>query len=108
MIYLDKLMLSYLFVPFKHLIHLEYLLLKLLVICMIILALTCILLFFLLKLTAIIVKNLSDRKYLSERNESLDSKRNPFFTIGFFHPFCYSGGGGERVLWSAVKVLQDT
>lgn len=29
------------------------------------------------------------------------------FTIGFFHPFCNSGGGGERVLWSAVKALQE-
>jgi alpha-1,2-mannosyltransferase len=28
-------------------------------------------------------------------------------TIGFFHPFCNSGGGGERVLWSAVKAIQD-
>ena len=30
------------------------------------------------------------------------------FSIAFFHPFCNSGGGGERVLWSAVKIIQDT
>lgn len=26
--------------------------------------------------------------------------------IGFFHPFCNAGGGGERVLWAAVKATQ--
>ncbi|KAH8697157.1 putative alpha-1,2-mannosyltransferase [Talaromyces proteolyticus] len=27
--------------------------------------------------------------------------------IGFFHPFCNAGGGGERVLWTAVKATQE-
>ena len=27
-------------------------------------------------------------------------------SVGFFHPYCNSGGGGERVLWQAVKVTQ--
>jgi len=27
--------------------------------------------------------------------------------IGFFHPYCNDGGGGERVLWWAVKVIQE-
>jgi alpha-1,2-mannosyltransferase len=27
--------------------------------------------------------------------------------IAFFHPFCDSGGGGERVLWNAVKALLE-
>ncbi|PYI35102.1 putative alpha-1,2-mannosyltransferase [Aspergillus indologenus CBS 114.80] len=26
--------------------------------------------------------------------------------IGFFHPFCNAGGGGERVLWEAVRATQ--
>ena len=26
-------------------------------------------------------------------------------SIGFFHPHCASGGGGERVLWSAINLL---
>ncbi|KAI4280417.1 MAG: hypothetical protein L6R38_004462 [Xanthoria sp. 2 TBL-2021] len=26
--------------------------------------------------------------------------------IGFFHPFCNAGGGGERVLWAAIKATQ--
>lgn len=27
--------------------------------------------------------------------------------VGFLHPFCNAGGGGERVLWAAVKATQD-
>ncbi|KAG7212601.1 hypothetical protein KM043_012894 [Ampulex compressa] len=26
--------------------------------------------------------------------------------VGFFHPYCNAGGGGERVLWAAVKAIQ--
>ncbi|KAL1284691.1 2-mannosyltransferase,GDP-Man:Man(3)GlcNAc(2)-PP-Dol alpha-1 [Trichinella pseudospiralis] len=26
--------------------------------------------------------------------------------IAFFHPYCNSGGGGERVLWCAIKALE--
>ncbi|OAA54053.1 alpha-1,2-mannosyltransferase alg11 [Cordyceps fumosorosea ARSEF 2679] len=26
--------------------------------------------------------------------------------IGFFHPFCNAGGGGERVLWAAIRATQ--
>ncbi|CAG0884765.1 unnamed protein product [Cyprideis torosa] len=26
--------------------------------------------------------------------------------IGFFHPYCNAGGGGERVLWQAVSAIQ--
>ncbi|EMD39617.1 glycosyltransferase family 4 protein [Gelatoporia subvermispora B] len=28
--------------------------------------------------------------------------------VGFFHPYCNAGGGGERVLWTAVAILQRT
>nr|CAD7601495.1 unnamed protein product [Timema genevievae] len=27
-------------------------------------------------------------------------------TIGLFHPYCNAGGGGEKVLWCAVRALQ--
>ncbi|KAF2673878.1 alpha-mannosyltransferase [Microthyrium microscopicum] len=27
--------------------------------------------------------------------------------IAFFHPFCNAGGGGERVLWAAIRATQD-
>ncbi|XP_076662969.1 ALG11 alpha-1,2-mannosyltransferase [Andrena cerasifolii] len=26
--------------------------------------------------------------------------------VGFFHPYCNSGGGGERVLWAAISAIQ--
>ncbi|XP_046475881.1 GDP-Man:Man(3)GlcNAc(2)-PP-Dol alpha-1,2-mannosyltransferase [Neodiprion pinetum] len=26
--------------------------------------------------------------------------------VGFFHPYCNAGGGGERVLWAAIKSIQ--
>ena len=29
-------------------------------------------------------------------------------TIGFLHPFCNDGGGGERVLWVAIRELLRT
>lgn len=29
------------------------------------------------------------------------------FVVGFFHPYCDAGGGGERVLWHAVHALQN-
>ena len=28
-------------------------------------------------------------------------------TIAFFHPYCASGGGGERVLWAIIQALGD-
>eukprot|EP00457_Paulinella_chromatophora_P004208 gb/GEZN01004218.1/.p1 GENE.gb/GEZN01004218.1/~~gb/GEZN01004218.1/.p1 ORF type:complete len:484 (-),score=62.20 gb/GEZN01004218.1/:533-1984(-) len=28
-------------------------------------------------------------------------------TVGFFHPYCDSGGGGERVLWQAIHAVQE-
>ena len=27
--------------------------------------------------------------------------------VGFFHPYCNAGGGGERVLWCAIRALQE-
>ncbi|ODQ53583.1 alpha-1,2-mannosyltransferase alg11 [Saitoella complicata NRRL Y-17804] len=27
--------------------------------------------------------------------------------IGFFHPYCNAGGGGERVLWTAIRATQQ-
>jgi alpha-1,2-mannosyltransferase len=26
--------------------------------------------------------------------------------VGFFHPYCNAGGGGERVLWAAIEAVQ--
>ena len=27
-------------------------------------------------------------------------------TVAFFHPYCNAGGGGERVLWTAIRAIQ--
>ncbi|KAK2592947.1 asparagine-linked glycosylation protein [Conoideocrella luteorostrata] len=35
------------------------------------------------------------------------SQKNWGGIIGFFHPFCNAGGGGERVLWAAIRASQD-
>ncbi|KAF9489586.1 mannosyltransferase [Pleurotus eryngii] len=28
--------------------------------------------------------------------------------VGFFHPYCNAGGGGERVLWTAIAAMQHS
>ncbi|KAG0696090.1 mannosyltransferase [Suillus ampliporus] len=35
----------------------------------------------------------------------ISTTSNPKF-IGFFHPYCNAGGGGERVLWTAIAATQ--
>ncbi|CAO2838368.1 unnamed protein product [Amaranthus hypochondriacus] len=37
----------------------------------------------------------------------INGKQNLKNAIGFFHPYTNDGGGGERVLWCAVKAFQD-
>lgn len=39
----------------------------------------------------------------SQLSQELRSKA----TIGFFHPYCAAGGGGERVLWCAIHAIQQ-
>lgn len=34
-----------------------------------------------------------------------DDNDNGAFVIGFFHPYCSAGGGGERVLWKFIQAL---
>ncbi|KAI9303767.1 hypothetical protein BJ944DRAFT_231881 [Cunninghamella echinulata] len=34
-----------------------------------------------------------------------DHPEYPTF-LGFFHPYCDAGGGGERVLWTAIRDVQ--
>ncbi|KAF9568744.1 mannosyltransferase [Agrocybe pediades] len=36
------------------------------------------------------------------------SKQNGKRVVGFFHPYCNAGGGGERVLWTAIASMQRT
>ncbi|VFQ78329.1 unnamed protein product [Cuscuta campestris] len=37
----------------------------------------------------------------------LSGRRNRKKAVGIFHPYTNDGGGGERVLWCAVKAIQD-
>lgn len=51
-----------------------------------------------------------DEKDTEERNRLKDPKvREKEYNgiIGFFHPFCNAGGGGERVLWAAIRATQE-
>ena len=34
-------------------------------------------------------------------------KVNGRSVVGIFHPYCNAGGGGERVLWCAVRAIQS-
>jgi len=34
------------------------------------------------------------------------NQRENQVTVGFLHPYCSSGGGGERVLWNSIQALQ--
>ncbi|XP_069061557.1 GDP-Man:Man(3)GlcNAc(2)-PP-Dol alpha-1,2-mannosyltransferase [Pleurodeles waltl] len=36
--------------------------------------------------------------------EGKDGKKH--LVVAFFHPYCNAGGGGERVLWCAIRALQ--
>nr|CAG4642565.1 EOG090X07J8 [Evadne anonyx] len=41
------------------------------------------------------------------RNAALKKQLNGRKSIGIFHPYCNAGGGGERVLWCAVRAIQS-
>lgn len=64
----------------------------------------------LIRVFAKVIKKVSKSKYRSsvvDENGNTSDEKSPYFTIGILHPFCNSGGGGERVLWSAIKAIQD-
>ncbi|KAF7988180.1 hypothetical protein HCN44_007674 [Aphidius gifuensis] len=43
-------------------------------------------------------------RHVFKNRRKLNKKKNP--SIGIFHPYCNAGGGGERVLWSAIEAIQ--
>ena len=45
------------------------------------------------------------RHLLRKRGAHQHKLPRPPLLLSIFHPYCNSGGGGERVLWSGVKVL---
>ncbi|EHK45433.1 glycosyltransferase family 4 protein [Trichoderma atroviride IMI 206040] len=42
-----------------------------------------------------------------DANGELQATQDWQGVVGFFHPFCNAGGGGERVLWAAIRATQD-
>jgi alpha-1,2-mannosyltransferase len=42
--------------------------------------------------------------FVAKRRRERDGSRQ---TVGFFHPYCNAGGGGERVLWAMVQAVQS-
>ena len=43
------------------------------------------------------------RKYRAELKTRVNGKK----VVGVFHPYSNAGGGGERVLWCAVRAIQS-
>ncbi|CAK9815266.1 GDP-Man:Man(3)GlcNAc(2)-PP-Dol alpha-1,2-mannosyltransferase [Anthophora quadrimaculata] len=59
---------------------------------------TALCIFIILPISLIIWK----QQYSKKRAEKSQKET----VVGFFHPYCNSGGGGERVLWAAVNAIQ--
>lgn len=43
----------------------------------------------------------------AQSSSALQKRLQGVQTVGFFHPYCAAGGGGERVLWCAVHSVQQ-
>ncbi|CAI7652339.1 unnamed protein product [Penicillium bialowiezense] len=52
------------------------------------------------------VQTATNSESSSSAGDNTSSSDNWDGIIGFFHPFCNAGGGGERVLWEAVRATQ--
>ncbi|KAH9807594.1 family 4 glycosyltransferase [Melampsora americana] len=65
-----------------------------------------------IKLLSKRLHSLNQNKRYQLINQTLDhsnhqnQNQNQIKIIGFFHPYCNAGGGGERVLWTAVSFHQ--
>ncbi|XP_060237431.1 GDP-Man:Man(3)GlcNAc(2)-PP-Dol alpha-1,2-mannosyltransferase isoform X2 [Meriones unguiculatus] len=47
------------------------------------------------------------RRHLQRKKKSVSaSNGKDRMVVSFFHPYCNAGGGGERVLWCALRALQ--
>lgn len=42
---------------------------------------------------------------LNIKNKKKKRRDENGISIGFFHPYCNAGGGGERVLWVAINAV---
>ncbi|CAG5057867.1 unnamed protein product [Parnassius apollo] len=43
--------------------------------------------------------------YMRIKERKLQRRQRDGANVAFFHPYCNSGGGGERVLWVAIKAI---
>lgn len=54
-------------------------------------------------LTVVILLRQLIKNQKSKRRNNNDNDKY----VALFHPYCNAGGGGERVLWCAVRALQN-
>ncbi|KAH8405420.1 hypothetical protein KR222_011524, partial [Zaprionus bogoriensis] len=47
------------------------------------------------------------RLWILSNKKKLHNSSEKKVHVGIFHPYCNAGGGGERVLWCAVRALQN-
>lgn len=64
------------------------------------------LLFLCVLLIAVLVLLVLAVRFWLQSNRSARRARDGRPTVAFFHPYCNAGGGGERVLWCAIRALQ--
>lgn len=50
---------------------------------------------------------MSLRQYVKYSKRKSQSNNDGLRTVALFHPYCNAGGGGERVLWCAVRAIQS-
>lgn len=43
--------------------------------------------------------------YMRIKERKLERRKRDGANVAFFHPYCNAGGGGERVLWVAIKAI---
>ncbi|XP_068165625.1 GDP-Man:Man(3)GlcNAc(2)-PP-Dol alpha-1,2-mannosyltransferase [Antennarius striatus] len=64
------------------------------------------LLFLCLLLIGVLVLLVRAVRFWLQSRRNAQRARDGRPTIAFFHPYCNAGGGGERVLWCAIRALQ--
>ncbi|XP_029030637.1 GDP-Man:Man(3)GlcNAc(2)-PP-Dol alpha-1,2-mannosyltransferase [Betta splendens] len=65
------------------------------------------LLFLCLLLLAVLLLLVLAVRFWLQSNRSARWARDGRPAVAFFHPYCNAGGGGERVLWCAIRALQN-
>ena len=46
------------------------------------------------------------KRYVTRHKQPINIHNKRPIRIAFFHPYCNGGGGGERVLWQAIRAIQ--